>query len=154
MKFEEFKRELDKLAQRFDKKYYPEEAYQVLYNEVKNLDVHWLKKHINIFLVHHKPSLLFEFREVARIEKDRIRMERPFDQYARTEESMFDEEDVKFLFALTKRIAKNEIKDREIFVTHFNPVLEKVIATKDKKTAKALFKEVGELYKIPFEQNI
>ena len=151
MKYSEFSIELEKLIHRFDRKYYPPEVLNLLFEDVKYLDILWLKKTVSFFLASHKPALLAEFKENSRIEKDRLRMVRSNDNGPKFSESMFDQDDINFLFALTKSIASNEIPERDKFVKTFNPVLSRVIAMKDKKTAKCLFKEVGDLYGIPYD---
>lgn len=152
MRHEEFSTELLKLSTRFGEKYYPIEVVGVLYDEVKTLDITWLRPVVAKWLGLHKPALYPEFAEAAKLEKMRIGYQNTsYGKKSWNESSMFTDGQRKFLFALTQKIVRRQIPDQDEFVKVFSFTLEKVIKLSDHRTAHNLFKEVSESYQIPYE---
>lgn len=152
MTYQEFHGEIAKLIQRFDKKYYPDEVIDLIFREVNTLSYAWLKKTVAPFLGQHRAAVLPEFREAARIEKERLRVQTGY-RPSFHQESMFTQGQVNFLFDLTKRIARRQLPNQNEFIGPFNEILGKVIELKDRREAHSLFKGVSKQFDIPYTDN-
>lgn len=112
---EEFNEEINKLITRFDKKFYPKEVIEIIFNEIRYLKLEWLKKTISLFLGQHRPALLPEFKEHSKIEKDKNR-EIP-ELNARphpSDNSIFTKEDISEMIGMIKKRINREITYEEL----------------------------------------
>lgn len=147
----EFMDEMQKLISRFDKKYYPIEVLELIFCVVEDLSVEWLKKTVSYFMGHHRPPLLPEFKEHARIEIDRLKIgsvsrfnDRNFP------ESIFSDSQRALLFEISRKLEMRSVKLQDDFVLHFTSQLKKVTDTKDRKLAHELFQEAAKWCELPY----
>lgn len=151
----EYRDEMDKLSHRFDKKYYPNEVLDLIFVMVENLSFVWLKKTVSYFMGQHRPALIPEFREQAKIEHDRIQIGTVARSNDRSfPDSMFTECQKKFLFEVTRRVCSGEIKLKNDFLLHFTSQLTRIVALKDKESAHELFIESAKWCEISYKPEV
>lgn len=150
----DFKFQMERLANRFDPKYYDPDLCMLIYRECQTLDIFWLKKMVTIFVGHHKPALLDEFREAIRLEKNRCRLNNSqSNDHRYANQSMFTNSQREFLFDLTRKVSAGTLNGQKQFLEIFLPALEKVIETKDQKTADVIFMEASESVSISYDED-
>lgn len=124
---------------------FSEEKSDILFDKVKNTPIEAFSEVCNKMVSNSKvtPSIA-EFLEMIRNKY------LPRESF-RQDESMFSQEQQKFLFELTRKCGLGLIPESVKFSEFFSPILEEIIKTKNKVGAHALFKETSEMYKIPYE---
>ncbi len=141
MTLEEFKIEMERLTRRFDKKYYPREVLERIWNESKDLPHFWLKRFVTDSVGSHKPPLLPEFKEGIRLERNRLRQNTPVprgEEYNHV--SIFTPEQRRLLFKIIKLVAARRIPNQEEFVRQFTEDLQTILDSQNRfNEAKTLF---------------